>query len=68
MGAVGKQQRQQGLSAGGLSDLLRKESDQIEKESPGGGLMARMLDQDGDGDFDMSDMMKVGMKFLSRKR
>ena len=59
MGALGKRRQQEELSPGGLGDLLRGESERVEAES-GGGFIGRMLDQDGDGDFDMMDMMKFG--------
>ena len=60
MGALGKRRQQEDLSPGGLGDLLRGESEKVEAASGGGGLIGRMLDQDGDGDFDMMDMMKFG--------
>tara|TARA_R110002049_G_scaffold4601_5_gene32065 strand:+ start:103155 stop:103778 length:624 start_codon:yes stop_codon:yes gene_type:complete len=59
MGALGKRRQQEDLSPGGLSDLLRGESERVESAS-GGGMIGRMLDQDGDGDFDMMDMLKFG--------
>lgn len=69
LGAIGSRQRQQGLDPGGLSGLLKKERTQMEKQtSAGGGLIGRMLDQDGDGDFDFSDIMKLGMNFLFRRK
>ena len=60
MGALGKRRKQEDLSPGGLGDLLRGENERVESASGGGGLIGRMLDQDGDGDFDMMDMMKFG--------
>ena len=59
MGILGKKSQQSELSPGGLGELLRDESQQVES-SAGGGLLSRMLDQDGDGDLDMMDMMKFG--------
>ncbi len=68
MGAVGRQQKSQGLSPSDLSGMLRKENHSIEKASGGGSFIGRMLDQDGDGDFDMSDVLKMGMsKLFGRK-
>ena len=58
MGILGKKKQQADLSPGGLGELLRGESQQF--ESTGGGLLTRMLDQDGDGDLDMMDMVKFG--------
>ena len=61
MGVLGRRKRNENLSPGGLGDLLRGERQTVEKEAPGdGGFMGRMLDQDGDGDFDMMDLMKFG--------
>ncbi len=59
MGALGKQQQSQGFDASSLMGFLGGEKEAVEKES--GGLIGRMLDQDGDGDFDMSDMAKLAL-------
>ena len=68
LGAVSKHQKTQGLNPGDLSSMLQKETHSIEKAS-GGSFIGRMLDQDGDGDFDMGDMMKIGMsKLFGRKQ
>jgi hypothetical protein len=50
-----------------LSDMMRGERKSIEQKQ-GGSLIGKMLDQDGDGDFDLSDIMKLGMKFFFGKR
>ena len=60
MGALGKKRKQEDLSAGGLGDWLRGERKEVESKTFGGGLIGKMFDQDGDGDFDMMDMMKFG--------
>lgn len=61
MGILGKRQKEEQLSPGGLGDMLRGERQQVESATGGGGgLMGRIFDQDGDGDFDMMDMMKFG--------
>lgn len=60
MGALGKQQRSSGGGVGDLMGFLGGEKAAVEK-SNGGSLIGRMLDQDGDGDFDMSDMAKMAM-------
>jgi len=67
MGMLGRQKREQSLSPGGLGDLLRGESQRVEKASPAGGILARMFDQDGDGDFDFMDVMKFGFSRLFRR-
>lgn len=50
-----------------LTKMMRGERSSIEQKA-GGSLIGRMLDQDGDGDFDLSDIMSLGMKFLFPKR
>lgn len=60
MGALGQQQRSQGLGVGDLMGFLGGERKSVE-QSTGGSLIGRMLDQDGDGDFDLSDMAKMAM-------
>ena len=64
MGAIGK--KSSNLDAGGLAGMLRSEKDSMEKQASGG-LLAGLLDQDGDGDFDFSDVMQIGMKRLFGK-
>lgn len=65
MGAVGKQTRQQGLDSQGLMGLLSNEAQQVQK-SPTGNLVGKMLDQDGDGDFDASDAIGLLGKFFKK--
>lgn len=67
MGMIGKQQRDHSMSPTDLSGMLERENKSIEK-SGGGSFIGRMLDQDGDGDFDLQDVMKVGMGKLFGKR
>lgn len=59
LGAVGKQKKQNGFDASSLSEFLGGEKDSVGKQS--GGMIGKLLDQDGDGDFDMSDIAKVAM-------
>ncbi|MEM9643523.1 MAG: DUF937 domain-containing protein [Planctomycetota bacterium] len=68
MGMLGKQKREQGLSPGGLGELLRGESRQVEQNSPAGSILGRLFDQDGDGDFDLMDIMRFGAGRLFGKR
>jgi hypothetical protein len=63
MGALGRQQKSENMDAGALAGALRKEKESMETQASGG-LLAGLLDQDGDGDFDMTDIMKLGMKKL----
>ena len=67
MGALGKKQKQEGLSAGGLGEMLQSEGKQLESSSFAGGILGKMFDQDGDGDFDMMDIVHVGIgRFFKR--
>ena len=68
MGALGKRRKEEDLSSGGLGDWLRGEREEVESKQFGGGFIARMFDQDGDGDFDMMDMMKFGAGRLFGKK
>ena len=60
MGALGKKQKSEGLGVGDLMGFLGGEKQAVEQSS-GGSLIGRMLDQDGDGDFDMGDIAKMAM-------
>ncbi len=64
MGALGKQRRSQGLDASGLSEMLGRE-----QRGAGGdagaamGMVGKLLDRDGDGDF-KDDVAKLGAGLL----
>lgn len=50
MGALGKAQRQKNMDAGGLKDLLGKETAGLQQKMPSGmGGLGGLLDRDGDG-------------------
>jgi hypothetical protein len=67
LGALGRQQRQANLDAGGLAGLLGQERQQIEREQPQAmGLLGTMLDTDGDGDVDLGDLAKHGKGLLGK--
>lgn len=67
MGALGQQKKQGGLDVNGLMGMLSGEADEIEKKAPGmGGLLGSLLDQDGDGDVDLSDAAKGLLGRLKR--
>lgn len=67
LGAVGKMQRDGGLNSGQLTDLLRNERTRMQTGDPAqASFFERMLDQDGDGDFDASDMMRLGSSIIGR--
>lgn len=67
MGALGKFRKKEDLSAGGLGDWLKTEKEEVEEKTFGGGMIGRMLDQDGDGDFDMMDLVKIGLGRFFKK-
>ncbi len=58
MGALGRQQREQGFDANMLAGFLGEQRQQIEKQSPQMSMLTGFLDQDGDGDLDLSDVAK----------
>lgn len=52
-------------SAGGLSELLGQEKQQVTQQGGiGGDLLGSVLDQDGDGRFGVSDLIKLGSGLL----
>lgn len=55
--------RSNGSSTGDLGDMFRRERTSVESRA-GGSIIGKLLDQDGDGDFDLSDMLKLGMRIL----
>ncbi|MFO0943457.1 MAG: DUF937 domain-containing protein [Pirellulales bacterium] len=66
IGAVAHKSRSGGMDLGGMIDMLRGEKKQMQQQASGG-LLAGLLDQDGDGDFDLKDMISLGLKFFRRK-
>lgn len=58
MAALGRMRKSQELSEDQLGTTLADERHQV--QSDGGGLLAKFFDQDGDGDFDMMDIMRFG--------
>ena len=52
-------------SAGGLAQILGQEKQQVAQAGGiGGGLLGSVLDQDGDGQFGVSDLIKLGSGLL----
>jgi hypothetical protein len=67
MGALGKQKRQNGLNASAIAGMLSQETEQIESPKSGtGGMIGALLDTDGDGDLDSSDLLKHGAGLLGK--
>ena len=66
LGAVMKSKTSNNLDAGGLRDFLGNEKASVEKKT--GGMIGRLLDQDGDGDFDLTDVAKLAMGKLFGKK
>lgn len=52
-------------SAGGLAQILGQEKQQVTQAGGiGGGLLGSVLDQDGDGQFGVSDLIRLGSGLL----
>ncbi len=69
MGALGKEQRSQGLDAGGLANLVQEQRrEAVQRDEGGAGGMAALLDRDGDGDImdDIGDLAGLASKFLGK--
>ena len=64
MGALGRQQRTQGLDAGMLSQWLGQERQSATQRHPqAGGLLGSLLDRDGDGSI-ADDVGRMGLGML----
>lgn len=66
MAQLGKQQREKNLDSHGLASLLGQERQSLEKAPEAAGLLGSLLDADGDGDVDMSDIAKQGVGMLGK--
>lgn len=67
LGMLGKRMREKNLDSGGLSNYLDEETRQIRQSSAKSpSLLGQLLDQDGDGDFDLGDVAKGVMGRLFR--
>jgi hypothetical protein len=64
MGFLGKQQRQKGLDAQGLSGFLTGERRAAEQQAPDMmGVLGSLLDTDNDGQV-VDDVVKIGSSLL----
>jgi len=66
MGAITKKSSGGGFDAGSLLNMVQGERQSVEQSSNGGSFIGRLLDQDGDGDFDFSDAAKMGMSYFGK--
>ncbi|MCG3783719.1 DUF937 domain-containing protein [Delftia acidovorans] len=58
-----------GMDAGGLGQVLGREHAQAQQQGGlGGGLLGSLLDQDGDDQVGLSDLMKIGGSLLGGRR
>ena len=65
----GGAQPQGEASPGVLGDILGQETRRVEQQGgPLGSVLGKVLDQDGDGDADFSDLLKVGGSILGGQR
>jgi len=65
MGALGKAKAQGNMGVSGLQDLLNQEHQTIQKRQPKQlSMIEGLLDSDGDGDVDLSDILKKGSGLL----
>ena len=58
----------QGLDAGGLGQELGQERQRVQQQGGLGGTLGSLLDQDGDGQLGMGDLMKIGGGLLGGRR
>lgn len=66
MSYLGRQKQQQNLDAGGLSNWLGGQQQQIQN-APQGGFLNSMLDRDGDGST-MDDIASMAMNYMTNRR
>lgn len=65
LGALGNMTQKQGMNAGGLGGMLAQEAQQLGQSH--GGLLSSILDQDGDGQLGLGDLLKVGTKMFGSR-
>ena len=58
-----------GMDAGGLGAVLGREQAQVRQQGGvGGDLLGSLLDQDGDGQVGLGDLIKIGGGLLGGRR
>lgn len=61
--------RSGGMDTGGLGNMLGQEKTRAQQQGgTGGGLLGSLLDQDGDGQVGIGDLLKMGTSFLGGRR
>ncbi|MEZ5607116.1 MAG: DUF937 domain-containing protein [Burkholderiaceae bacterium] len=69
MSMVAKHMSSNNLDAGGLGQMLGQEQARVQQQGGlGGGLLNAVLDQDGNGQVDLGDLLKVGGSLLGGRR
>lgn len=68
MAFLARQVSARNMDAGGLGSLLGQERSRVQNQGGlGGGLLGAVLDQNGDGKLDVSDLLKAGGSLLGRR-
>lgn len=62
----GRQQTQQDLNGDGIADMLQQQNQQIQQQSPLGGIFSNLLDRDRDGSS-MDDLAGMAMDYFNRR-
>lgn len=69
MAFLAKRASSGGMDAGSLGGMLGQESSRIQNQGGlGGGLLGAVLDQNGDGQLDLGDLLKIGGSLLGGRR
>jgi hypothetical protein len=69
MAFLAKQVSARNMDSGSLGQALGREHAQVQQQGGlGGGLMNAVLDTDGDGDVDLTDLMRLGGSLLGGRR
>lgn len=66
LSALGKQQRTQRMDSSSLAEFLGQQRKQIEMQPRSASAIGQLLDTDGDGDVDISDLAKHGAGLLGK--